>query len=189
MNIAQGAANCPSSSSSASFTTFVSDGVVTTRSVGDSDVRLELCEKVASSGEMVEGYVVRLEDGKMVKVKTKWWKNRKYFVYKRWFSVTQREAECKRRDRRVQRMAVQELRAVVKGWAGAVSPGKVFSVVPGAKKVEAFYNRNNGRRTAVVVSFQSVKEKAVAVEEVRKVGGEVYLEQAYSARSSGNAHR
>ena len=34
-----------------------------------------------------------------------------------------------------------------------------------------------------------VQEKEMAVEAVRKVDGEVYLEQAYGARSSGNAHR
>ena len=77
--------------------------------------------QVNSSGEHIEGYVVKLESGQLVKLKTVWWQRQEHYKYRRWWDEEQREHEQQRRRRKVHRMQVQELRAVVAHTTGLAS--------------------------------------------------------------------
>ena len=140
-----------------------------------------------------EGAVVVLETGAVMKVKTKWWLGREYHRYERWLGGEHRERELERRRRKVERLQVQELRVVVKGLPGGVSPSAVLGELAGAVKVEAFYARTSGRRGAVVVSFGSRQEQQQAVQRGWCVVGfhrllfKCSVQQAYSSRSSSNS--
>ena len=59
-----------------------------------------------------EGVVVRLNTGSIVKVKTGWWLAAKHHEYRRWRSGEHWEAERKRRQKKEDKMEVQEMRAV-----------------------------------------------------------------------------
>ena len=94
----------------------------------------EALERVRQEEGRKEGVVVRLEDGQMVKIKTKWWLGAKQYEYRRWRSEEHRDKEKERRRKKVVKMQVQELRAVVVGLPGGVSPQVVLGLWGGAKK-------------------------------------------------------
>ena len=152
----------------------------------------EVFEKVRRE-EGGEGVVVRLATGGLVKGKTDWWLGRKYHQYRRWQDRQHREEELERRSRKVHRLQVQELRAVVKGLPHDVNPSAVLGAMPGAQKVEAFFVRSSGKRGAVVVSFgqRGAQQEAVAKGSCDvKFGGSVVkcgVVEAYSCRSSSNS--
>ena len=153
----------------------------------------EALERVRREGGRKEGVVVRLVGGQMVKIKTTWWLlGAEQHMYKRWRSEEHRERELERRQRKVAKIEVQELRAIVVGLPGGVSPQVTLGLWSGVQKVEAFYERETGKRGAVIISFGSRQDRKVAVE-----GGAVQgtfgvhkwsclLRAAYSARSSSN---
>ena len=134
-----------------------------------------------------EGFVLRLENGQMVKLKTQWWEQAGYHRYMRWWDDKQRDAEVLRYAKQHSRMQKQELRAVLKGWPGNLSPGQVFTVVPGVEKVEAFIARATGKRGAVVLSFTGIEEKAKAVAGLDQSALGLTLVDAHSRKSSSNS--
>ena len=111
-----------------------------------------------------EGVVVRLNTGSIVKVKTGWWLAAKHHEYRRWRSGEHWEAERKRRQKKEDKMKVQEMRAVVVGLQSWVPPGALLELISGARKVEAFFERDTGKHGAVIVSFGSSSEQRIAVE-------------------------
>ena len=124
-----------------------------------------------------EGYVIRLEmeggGDMLVKAKTKWWLEQENHRYLRWWGVEHREFERSREAKKVACFQKQELRMVVRGWSNDETPAGLFKVLSGVQKVEAFYTRNEGKRGAIVVSFETKAEKVEArrIYEMRQ-GGE-----------------
>ena len=136
-----------------------------------------------------EGVVVKLANGQLVKIKEKWWQAAENHKYRRWWDEEQRQVERERRKRKERRCDIQEWRVIVKGLAGEISPEALLGRWQGAKRVEAFYCRNTGRRGAVVMSFESRNAKEVAMEDVESEDA-LSMVDAYSCRSSSNAwHR
>ena len=146
-----------------------------------------------------EGYVIRLEmeggGDMLVKAKTKWWLEQENHRYLRWWGVEHREFERSREAKKVVCFQKQELGMVVRGWSNDEAPAGLFKVLSGVQKVEAFYTRNEGKRGAIVVSFETKAEKVEArrIYEMRQggegIGGTALIfGNAYSSRSSSNAH-
>jgi len=111
-----------------------------------------------------EGFVLRLENGQLVKLKTQWWQQAAHHQYMRWWDDGQQQAEALRRAKQISVLQTQELRAVLRGWPGDAPPVLVFGTVPEVLKVEAFMSRATGKRGAIVLSFRSPgsKERARA---------------------------
>lgn len=144
----------------------------------------EVHKRVKEVQEPVEGFVLVLENEQMVKVKTKWWLGTTPHRYKRWLDVAQRRSEEARREKKERKMDIQELRAVVKGLPADESPAKLLSIT-GARRVEAFFTRKGGKRGAVIFSFSTVAEKAIAM--MRMSDMHVEMLDAYSCRSNSNS--
>ena len=136
----------------------------------------------------VEGFVVQLQDGSLMKVKTRWWHARKAHKDIRWYDEDQRQQEAEWKQWKLRLMQVQGCRAVLHGWPEKASAALVLDEVKSAVKVEEFIARRSGRRGAIVLSFRSPEEKDAAIGEAWQAGLELGI--AYSSRSNGNAwHR
>ena len=123
-----------------------------------------------------------------MKLKTQWWQQAAQHQYKRWWGDEQQQAEALRQAKQISVLQTQELRAVLQGWPGDMSPGLVFGAIPGVLKVEAFMSRAAGKRGAIVLSFLSPESKATARASLQ--GTSFTLVDAYSRKSSSNAwHR
>ena len=133
----------------------------------------------------IEGFVVRLQSGEMLKLKTRWWHEREVHKYYRWHSEEQRQFELDRRKRKYRLMQVQGCRAVVQGWPVEWSPAYILEKVA-AVKVEEFIARDTGRRGTIIASFRTPEEKNEAVAGMARSG--IKCEPAYSSRSNGNAY-
>ena len=136
----------------------------------------------------LEGYVLRMTSGLFVKMKTKWWQKASMKVYQRWPTEYHKRDAQIRQLQKIDKMELRGLRARVKGWPGSKSPARVLEMFPTAEKVEARYEREGGKRGAVVVSFADSDSQQRAI-----AGGglqNVQLEPAYSCRtSSDHKHR
>ena len=150
----------------------------------------EAQEMVRKIHTQEEGFVLKLENGQFVKLKTNWWLQKEPHRYLRWWDETQQQAESLRNAKQLSLMQKQEQRAVLKGWPGSASPGTVFEVVPAVVKVEVFIARTTGKRGALVLSFQSAEEKKAANAALMSSGLGLRLVDAYSRKSSSSAwHR
>ena len=109
-------------------------------------------------------------------------------VYQRWPTEYHKRDAQIRQLQKIDKMELRGLRARVKGWPGSKSPARVLEMFPTAEKVEARYEREGGKRGAVVVSFADSDSQQRAI-----AGGglqNVQLEPAYSCRtSSDHKHR
>ena len=144
----------------------------------------EVTEKVQAM-EGVEGLVVRIQGGTMMKIKTSWWHKQQAHWYYRWHSADQQEHEENRRQWKSQMMQVQGCRAVLEGWPTERSPALILDKLKATVKVEEFIARKDGRRGAIILSFRSSDEKDDAIVKAKEAGME--LRPAYSSRSNGNA--
>ena len=64
-----------------------------------------------------EEFVVHIQGGITMKLKTEWWHEKTVNKYRRWHNNDHRLAELDRGHRKLGSMQVQECRAVVQGWA------------------------------------------------------------------------
>jgi len=134
---------------------------------------VQVREAVRQSKEMSEGIVV-------IKIKTEWWLGAAHRSYTRWLNGAQWELETQWHQKKVSMMEKQELRVVVKGLPGPVSPAFLLNL--GAQRVEAFYSRSSGKRGAAIASFESTEAKITAAGSCVKFG--LVMKTAYSRRSS-----
>ena len=141
---------------------------------------------VVTKIQAIEGFVVHLQGGGTIKMKTHWWHGKRAHRYERWHSKEQRQAEEQRRLRKVDLMQRQGCRAVLQEWPTDISPALVLEEVESAVKVEAFYDRSNGWRGAMVLSFKNPEEREAASVSARGKG--MVLKPAYSSRSNSNAY-
>ena len=131
----------------------------------------------------------RLEaDNKRLKQRRGQESSRRRAAERRARRIQQLAVEALRRAKQISVLQTQELRAVLQGWPGDMSPGLVFGAIPGVLKVEAFMSRAAGKRGAIVLSFLSPESKATARASLQ--GTSFTLVDAYSRKSSSNAwHR
>ena len=137
--------------------------------------------------ESVEGFVLRMKDGSMLKAKTWWFEAQLIHTYERWHDETQRLGEMNRRKKKLAYMEVKALRAVVQ-VAVRDTPSSILNLLPQAAKVEAFYARDTGERGAVIVSFRTHTDRDQSIQDAAAKGIEMH--RAYSCRSnSSSKHR
>ena len=146
---------------------------------------VEVVTAKAQAMKGVEGYVVLLQEGSMMKIKTSWWHQQRAHQYHRWHSEGQQQHEANRKQWKIQMMQVQECRAVLDGWPTEKSPALILDKLKATVKVEEFIARKDGRRGAIILSFRSSDEKDDAIVKAKEAGME--LRPAYSSRSNGNA--
>ena len=132
-----------------------------------------------------EGVVLRMTSGLLVKMKTKWWQQADLRVYLRWPTEHHRRAAQVRHLHKLKLMEYPEMRAVVKNWPGDAPPARVLDMFPKAKKVEARYAREGGKRRTIIVSFADSDSQKQGIAEGGIQG--VYLVPSYSRRTSGNS--
>ena len=150
-------------------------GVRVVRRVCEGMRSLEEVREWVEAQEFMEGVMVRMSGGVVVKVKQCCWLGRRN-VKRGWRRGVEMEDKLSKRiegacdDRRV--------RLVVVGWPRDSPPVWLLSRIEGAAKVEACYEREGGKRGAVVVAFRGrgSAERAMACE------WEFGLKWAYSNR-------
>jgi hypothetical protein len=130
-----------------------------------------------------EGVVVRLTDGCMLKIKSSWWLNEPSYIYRRWLNDEHRNTEISKWERRQANQQSLQHRALFTGRLGSDSPAVLLQKFAGAVKIEAFYDRDTGKRGAVIISFRQHSQQEAAVQ-----AGDS-LEPAYSVRSRGRGQK
>ena len=139
--------------------------------------------RVRNWPQQVEGAVLRLVSGVLVKAKTSWWLKAPPLHRYGWLDDAQRQAAAIRHTKKVLHMELLECRAVCKGLPRDVPPAILFRFIAGVQKVEAFFNRATGRRSAIVLSFKDKHDRDAAITAGRNG---LTVTQAYSSDSSSN---
>lgn len=134
--------------------------------------------------EGCEGVVVRLFDGCMLKIKTKWWLHTTAHSYRRWIHNEHREQELAKWARRQANQQSLQLRALFVGQLGSSSPAVLLQRYDGATKIEVFYDRDTGRKGATIISFNEQSQRKAALE-----AEDSSLIPAYSVRSRGTGQK
>lgn len=160
-------------------------GVAVVRRLFELEVLgLHEIESEVSKWTGVEGVIIRMVDGMVLKAKSLWWRRGESKEKRRWHSLEAKQQARKRRAKRRYHMETESQRVVLRGWNHWVHPSRVFSEMASAEKVEAIYRRSDGRQGTVVVSFGTAEAaKAVIEQGCRRVyGSRVSAVRAYSAR-------
>ena len=127
-----------------------------------------------------EGVVVKFSDDTMAKVKSLWWIHSGFTLERRQASVTWRQAEKQRLNRRQGRMKTRGQRMAIIGLQNAVRAREVFEQFPKANKTEMIYDVS-GRLRVVIVSFLYAEERLEAQNKAKQIGWKA--KQAYSNRT------
>ena len=107
-------------------------------------------ESEVSKWTGVEGVIIRMVDGMVLKAKSLWWRRGESKEKRRWHSLEAKQQARKRRAKRRYHMETESQRVVLRGWNHWVHPSRVFSEMASAEKVDFCINRGS---TAEKVDF------------------------------------
>lgn len=133
-----------------------------------------------------EGVIVKLQSRVVVKVKSAWWFQAGHDRQRSEKATEWRAKEKARTMQRRQRCQLRSQRVAIVGWQMGVNVRELemMGCLPEAQRVEAVYNKSNGRLRVVIASFGA---EAAAQEMLgRKLvcGGRVLqVQQAYNNRT------
>ena len=101
----------------------------------------------------VEGVVILMSDGMVLKAKSKWWRLGEHKEKRRWYRPEGKQQARRKELKRKKHMEREDQRVVLRGWNHWLHPSRVFKEYVGAVKVEAVYRREDGRQGSVVVRW------------------------------------